>query len=75
MFRQRANLISVYGDLSDRYGHDDPIVVQLQAVVDRRQTQAKVLPLGERRKVNLPSHLWTRSLRDGRSVPSDPPGL
>lgn len=74
MFRQRANLISVYGDLSDRYGHDDPIVVQLQAGVDRRQSQAKVLPLGERRKVNLPFHQWTRSLRGGRGMPGDPPG-
>lgn len=66
MFRQPANLISVYRDLSDRYGHDDPIMVQLKDGVDGRQVQTGGLPLGERRKANQQPHLRTQSLHRGR---------
>lgn len=73
MFRQRANLISVYCDLSDRYGHDDPIMVQLKDGVDRRQSQTGVLPFGERRKLTQQSHLRTQSLHRRGGLRGDAP--
>ncbi len=63
MSRQLARLISVYRDLSDRYGIDDPLMVEFRQDVERRQHQNEVLPHGERRKVNLAPHLWNQRLR------------
>jgi len=74
MSRQLAKLTSVYRNLSDRYGHDDPIVVQLKEEVERGQAQADAWPAGERRKVDLAPHLWNRRLGRGRGMSSERPG-
>lgn len=73
MSRQLAKLSSVYRDLSDRYGHDDPLVVQLKEEVERGQAQAGARPVGERRKVDLAPHLWNQRLGRGRSLYSERP--
>lgn len=74
MSRQLAKLTSVYRNLSDRYGHDDPLVIQLKEEVERGQTQADARPVDERRKVGLAPHLWNRRLGRGRSLYSERPG-
>ncbi len=60
MSRQLAKLSALYSDLSDRYGPDDPIVVQLKEQVERGQAADTVLPYGERRKEKRPFSLWAR---------------
>lgn len=55
--------MNAYRDLSDRYGADDPIVVQLREDLARRRRQVDTLPFGERRKANLAPHLWGRRMR------------
>ncbi len=62
MSRQLAKLRAVYNDLSDRYGPDDPVVVQLKEEVENGQVLASALPHGERRKEQRPPHLWTPRL-------------
>jgi len=74
MSRQLAKLISMSRDLCDRYGPEDPMVVQLKEEIERRQAQADVLPFGERRKVNLAPHLWSVRLRRGRGMDGKRPG-
>ncbi len=74
MSRQLAKLISVYRNLSDRYGHDDPLVVQLKEEVERGQAQADARPVGERRKVDLAPHLWNQRLHRGHSLYGERPG-
>lgn len=39
MNKQLTNLLSGYQDLRDRYGSDDPLVLQLQAEITQRQVQ------------------------------------
>ncbi len=67
MSRQLARLTAVYNDLSDRYGPDDPVVVQLKEEVEHGQLLASVLPYGERRKEQRPPHLWAQRLGQARA--------
>ncbi len=62
MSRQLARLSTVYNDLSDRYGPDDPVVVQLKEQIDDTQVQATVLPLVERRREKRPTYFWAQRL-------------
>lgn len=58
-----AKISNVYHDLSDRYGPDDPIAVQLREEIQSRESKGSALPFGERRKANLPPHLWNQRMR------------
>lgn len=67
MSRQLAKLSALYSDLSDRYGPNDPIVVELKEQVERGDLAATELPFGERRKENQPPHLWGHRLGQGHA--------
>ncbi len=74
MSRQLARLTAVYNDLSDRYGPDDPIVVQLKEQVEREQVQATVLPWVEKRKEQRPPYFWEQRLGQTRARLGSRPG-
>lgn len=74
MSRQLARLSTVYNDLSDRYGPDDPIVVQLKVQIDNSQVQATVLPRVERRHEKRPTHFWAQRLGQARARLGSRPG-
>jgi hypothetical protein len=48
--------------MSDRYGPDDPVVVQLKEQINDGQVQDTVLPLVDRRKEKRPTTIWAQRL-------------
>lgn len=74
MSRQLARLSAVYNEMSDRYGPDDPVVVQLKEEVEHGQVLASVLPYGERRKEKRPTYFWEQRLGQARARLGSRPG-
>jgi hypothetical protein len=64
MPRRLTNLINTYQDMRDRYGLEDPIVVQLKQELERCETAESELPFGERRQHKLGSRFWNRQPRN-----------
>jgi len=58
-----ANLQSGYQDLMDRYGVDDPMVVNLKAEIDRHEAAAHSADLLERRNPLSRTGSWNRVSR------------
>lgn len=58
MAKRSAALFSAYADLSTRYGASDPLVLELKSTIDSLNTQARALPMGERRKTTVPQAVW-----------------
>jgi hypothetical protein len=72
-----AKLHSGYQDLMDRYGVDDPMVLNLKAEIDRREAAAHDVDLPERRNPLSPAGCWNRVSRraDGLVTPGLPVDL
>jgi hypothetical protein len=62
--RRFTNLINTYQDMRDRYGLEDPIVVQLKEELEKCETAEVELPFGERRDHKLGSRIWNRRPRN-----------
>jgi hypothetical protein len=58
-----AKLHSGYQDLMDRYGVDDPMVLNLKAEINRHEAAAHSVDLLERRNPLSPAGSWNRVLR------------
>lgn len=63
MNKHLANLHSGYQDLMDRYGKDDPMVLNLKAEIDRQEAVAHDMIALERRDPLSPTRSWNRVLR------------
>ena len=63
MNKHLANLHSGYQDLMDRYGMDDPMVLNLKAEIDRLEAAARDLIALERRNPLSPTGSWNRVSR------------
>ena len=74
MSRQLARLSALLNDMADRYGADDPIVVQIREKIEREQVQAAVLPFGERRKEKRPPQFWGQRPGQGHTRLVSRPG-
>lgn len=74
MSRQLAKLSAVYNEMSDRYGPDDPVVVELKEEVEHGQVLGSELPWVERRKEQRPPHFWEQRLGQARARLGSRPG-
>jgi hypothetical protein len=65
MTRRLFSLKGIYEDLCDRYGADDPIVMEMEVEISKREAQAMAVPHVERRKEKSKKYDWSRKAAKG----------
>ncbi len=60
MTRRLFSLMGTYEDLCDRYGADDPMVMEMKLEISKREADAVALPHVERRKEKFKKYDWSR---------------
>lgn len=60
-------LDSAFQDLCDRYGPDDPTVLELQSELQQRKESISALPFEERRQPGSSRGFWSR--QDAHPIP------